>query len=72
MPMRSELPSVAERPYVRAATPQTGRTRFIAAISNRDLHAIILFCTIGFLLTIDAVLRFSDFGALFAQLASFP
>jgi len=72
MPMRGELPAVAARPYTRAATAETGWSRFVAVISNPDLQSVIAFCAIGFLLTINVVLRFPDFGEAVAQLALFP
>jgi len=72
MPLRGELPTVAERLYRRATARPTSWSRFIAVISDPELVAIILFCTTGFLMTIDAVLDFPDFATLFAQLTSFP
>ena len=44
----------------------------VAAISNRDLQAVVVFSTIGFLVTINVVLRFPDFGEIVAQFALFP
>jgi hypothetical protein len=72
MPMRGELPPVAARSYTRVSARETAWSRFIAVLSNSDLQAVVAFCTIGFLLTINAVLFFPDFGATFAQLALFP
>ncbi len=69
MPMRDELPTVAARSY-RAS--RGGWDRMVAAISNRDLQAVVVFSTIGFLVTINVVLRFPDFGEIVAQFALFP
>jgi len=43
-----------------------------AAMCSRDLHAIFYFCTIGFLVTMNVVVRFPDFGQMLAELAIFP
>jgi hypothetical protein len=51
---------------------RTGWSRFVAAITNPDLIAMVFFCTIGFLITINIVLRFPDFGASMEQLQQFP
>jgi hypothetical protein len=72
MPMRSELPDLALRSDTRAMEMGTGSSRIVAAMSNRDLQAVAAFCAIGLLITIDAILRFPDFGQIFAQLALFP
>jgi esterase/lipase superfamily enzyme len=72
MPMRGELPTVAARSYVRASRVEAGWRRFVAVISNPELRAVVAFCTIGFLITVNIVLRFPDFGGTVAQLASFP
>ena len=74
MPMRGELRPDAARPYrdrVTAAAPD-GWWRLGAVISNPDLQAAFLFCVIGFLATVNAVLYFPDFGEMVAQLAVFP
>jgi hypothetical protein len=42
-----------------------------AVLSDGDLQAIVAFCAIGSLLTMDVVLRFPDFGAQIAALAVF-
>ena len=72
MPMRSELPDVALRSDMRATEMGTGWSRIVAAMSNRDLQAVAAFCAIGLLITIDAILRFPDFGQTFTQFAQFP
>ncbi len=71
MPMRGELPAVAARTYAPATAAGTAWSRFIVAISNRDLHFVVAFCAIGLLLVINVILRYPDFGAIFAQAASF-
>jgi hypothetical protein len=62
--MRDELPGVAVR-----ATAPTGWRRIAAAIACADAQAVAIFCAIGFLATINAVLLFPDFGEAFARLA---
>lgn len=71
MPMRGELPDAAVRRCVQPP-PATGWSLVAAAISNRDLQAVVMFATIGFLATVNAVLCFPDFGAMVARLAFFP
>jgi len=44
----------------------------LAIISNHDLKLIAAFCTIGYLITINAIIRFPDFGATMAALATLP
>jgi len=36
------------------------------------VQAVVAFCAIGLLLTVNMVLRFPDFGATVAALAIFP
>lgn len=76
MPMRGELPPVTARVYPRIATRSTAAERALwrtfAALSNRDLHAVVAFCAVGILLTLNVILRFPDFGAQVASLAVFP
>ena len=72
MPMRGELKPVPIKSGSRAPAIGTDRNWLVAAIANPDLHAVFYFCAIGMLATINAVLRFPDFGLAFAQLAVFP
>jgi hypothetical protein len=72
MPIRDELPTVAARFDARASKVQSAWSRFLAVISNQDLQFVVGFCAAGILLTIDAVLRFPNFGESFAALATFP
>jgi hypothetical protein len=71
MPMRGELP-VPVRSYARASAAQVVWSCLVATISNEDLQSVALFCAIGFLITINVVLRFPDFGEGFATVAVFP
>jgi hypothetical protein len=71
MPMRGELPSAQARTYA-GQKAGTQRSWLIAAITNRDFQAVIVFALIGLLAMIDAVLCFPDFGAVMAQYAQFP
>jgi len=72
MPMRGELKPVAVRSGARTSAAQRGWSVFIAIARHQDLQSILAFCTIGFLLTMNLVLRFPDFGAAMAELALFP
>jgi hypothetical protein len=45
--------------------------RLITAIANPDLHAVVAFCLIGFLLALNLILRFPDFGAVIEQYNQF-
>ena len=76
MPMRGELPPVTARPYPRIATRSSAVERAVwrtlVVLSNRDLHAVVAFCAVGILLTLNVILRFPDFGAQVASLAVFP
>jgi hypothetical protein len=68
MPMRGEIQA---RSYARQ-TESAQRSWVVAAITNRDFQAVAIFALIGLLATVDAVLRFPDFGAIMAQFAQFP
>jgi hypothetical protein len=68
MPMRGELQA---RSYARQ-TEGAQQSWVVAALTNRDFQAVVIFALIGLLATIDAVLRFPDFGAVMAQYAQFP
>jgi len=72
MPMRGELPPITARLSARAPARETGWLRLAAVLSNSDLQAIAVFCTIGFLLTVNVVLWSPGFGELVAELAAFP
>ena len=41
-------------------------------IAIGELQAVVMFCAIGFLATVNVVVRFPEFGATVAQLAIFP
>ncbi len=45
--------------------------RTVAAIASPDLLAIVAFCVIGFLLALNFILRFPDFGAVIQQYNQF-
>ena len=46
-------------------------SRLVTAIANPDLHAVVAFCLIGFLLALNFILRFPDFGAVIEQYNQF-
>src|SRR5580700_531177 len=72
MPMRGELPIATARACIRQSAAESFWSSCFAIISNRDLHFVVGFCLVGFLLTINVVLRFPDFGETFAALQVFP
>ena len=42
----------------------SGWSRFVATITNPDLIAVVVFCTIGLLVALNLILRFPDLGAI--------
>jgi len=44
----------------------------VTAVLDPELQTIIAFCIIGILATLDAALRFPDYGGLISDLNSFP
>ena len=71
MPMRGELP-IATAKACNRSTLERISAKCFAIISSRDLHFIVGFCFAGFLLTVNVVMRFPDFGQAFAALQVFP
>jgi hypothetical protein len=47
------------------------RTRFVAALVNPDFLAVVAFCLIGLLVTLNLILRYADFGAVIEQYNQF-
>jgi hypothetical protein len=72
MPMRGELPIATARACIRQSVAESFWSNCLAIITNRDLHFVVGFCLAGFLLTINVVMRFPDFGQTFAALGVFP
>jgi hypothetical protein len=72
MPMRGELPIATVRACNHQSASEKIWSKCFAIISNRDLHFVVGFCAAGFLLTVNMVLRFPDFGQTFAALQVFP
>jgi hypothetical protein len=50
---------------------KTAWHRAVAAIMTPDLSAVIAFCLIGFLLALNLILRFPDFGTVIEQYNQF-
>jgi uncharacterized membrane protein YdfJ with MMPL/SSD domain len=46
-------------------------SRFVIAITNPDLVAVVAFCLVGLLLSLNLILRFPDFGAVIEQYNQF-
>lgn len=55
----------------RAEKAGTEWSRLVTAIANSDLHAVVAFCLIGFLLALNLILRFPAFGAVIEQYNQF-
>jgi uncharacterized membrane protein YdfJ with MMPL/SSD domain len=54
-----------------AEKTETEWSRLVTAIANPDLHAVVAFCLIGFLIALNLILRFPDFGAVIEQYNQF-
>lgn len=72
MPMRGELPAIVARSDRRASPARAFWSRLTTAVSNPQLQIVAAFCIIGILLTLNVALRFPEFGAVVAELDSFP
>jgi hypothetical protein len=62
------MSSLRELP-AKKATP--GWSWLVAASRDPNLIAIVIFCAIGLLVTVNLILRFPDLGALIAQYNQF-
>jgi hypothetical protein len=60
------LPSKAHGipPLTQTKTTRTGWYQWVAAILASDLMAVVAFCAIGLLATLNVILHFPDFGIL--------
>ena len=61
---------------IRPADRRTRRTetewsRLVTVIADPDLHAVIAYCLMGLLLTLNLILRFPDLGAIIEQYNQF-
>jgi hypothetical protein len=70
--MRGELPTRVARSDAPPSSVGTAWSRFAITLLNPELQTLIALCIIGILATLDVALRFPDFGALIADLNSFP
>jgi hypothetical protein len=55
----------------RTQRTETEWSQLVMAITNPDLHAVIAFCLIGLLISLNLILRFPDFGAVIEQYNQF-
>jgi hypothetical protein len=55
----------------RARKTETEWSRILAIIANPELHAMVAFCLIGLLITLNLILRFPDLGAVIEQYNQF-
>jgi hypothetical protein len=70
------LPEAGHSPPPTKSTDRHARIaktawRAVAAIMTPDLLAVVAFCLIGFLLALNLILRFPDFGAVIEQYNQF-
>jgi hypothetical protein len=70
--MRGELPAATTRTTHGVSVGASSWSSAIAVASDQDLQAVVWIALIGILLTINVVLRFPEFGQMFATLAVFP
>jgi uncharacterized membrane protein YdfJ with MMPL/SSD domain len=61
---------------IRPADRRTRRTetewsRLVTVIADPDLHAVVAYCLMGLLLTLNLILRFPDLGAIIEQYNQF-
>jgi uncharacterized membrane protein YdfJ with MMPL/SSD domain len=61
------LRSLIKPANLRTQKTETEWSRLVTAIANPDLHAVVAFCLIGLLLTLNLILRFPSFGAVIEQ-----
>jgi hypothetical protein len=52
-------------------TQETEWSQLVTAIANPDLHAVIAFCLIGLLVSLNLILRFPDLGAVIERCNQF-
>jgi hypothetical protein len=72
----AHLPMTQSSPRLTKAAARAGQTgttgsRLLAAMTDRDLIALVIFCGIGILLTINVILRFPDFGVRLEELTQY-
>ena len=72
MPMRGELPPARTRTIVREAPSPMAWSRLRATVWDQDFQFVSSLCIIGFLVAINLILRFPDFGAVAATYPFFP
>ena len=72
MPMRGELPRVVARSCQPPSTAAVMCSQVRDFVTNPELHCVVAFCTIGFLVMLNVVVRFPDLGELIASTAIFP
>jgi hypothetical protein len=70
--MRGELPTVVARSCSPPSTAAVLWSYSRDIVTTPELRAIVAFCTIGFLLTINLVVRYPDLGAIIASSMIFP
>jgi len=71
MPRPNELSNAAAA-HAPIKRPSSAWPRFGAVNANGDLQAIVVFCAIGLLATMDTMLRFPNFAAIVAGFAALP
>ena len=64
-------PNTLFRASRRTHTIETVWSRLVAVIANPNLLAVLGFCLIGLLLSLNLIFRFPDFGAVIEQFNQF-
>lgn len=73
LPVTRDLQPLTTSANRRPSAVQIAWRRFVTATAaNPDLIAVVTFCAIGVLVTINVILRFPDFGAIAEQIDRFP
>ncbi len=70
----AHLPAMQSAPRATKSAPRPAQTvttgsRLLAAMTDRDLITVVIFCGIGILVTVNVILRFPDFGARLQELS---
>jgi hypothetical protein len=71
LPEARQSPPPAKSTARPASIAKAAWLQAVAAIMTPDLSAVIAFCLIGFLLTLNLMLRFPNLGAVIAQYNQF-
>jgi hypothetical protein len=65
------MTTLVTKTVTKAGRQKQRRLRFVAALANPDLLAVLAFCLIGLLVALNLILRFPAFGAVIEQYNQF-